>query len=349
MRGGGGDRLATCANIISGPNARIYRLSLDIPIPGYEDFITPWLIIESKRDSGAGSGLAADSLRDPSRGPAGDGRVMLVDPGPACGIPSLLGCLRDLGVMRLDQVLLTHVHVDHAGGVSHLVQAYPDLRVTVHPRGRPHLLEPGRLWHATLETLGDVAAGYGEMFPMSEESMMPEEQAVEGITVIDTPGHASHHQSYLYCRGSEKVLFAGEAASIYLHGSYIRPATPPRFLYDVYCGSLQRLASLEPSIICYGHYGISRQAQNLIDAAGRELLLWINEAREALRDREDGEAPDEEAPDEEALDVCLKRLMGVDPCLAGFKELDSDIQAREEFFLRSSLRGVMGYLLATKQ
>lgn len=302
--------MAAFEQILSSDNADLYRLSLDIPIPGYRDFITPWLIRETGFGLAMGTGLY---------------RTILVDPGPACGIPSLLRCLERLEVRRIDYVLLTHVHIDHAGGIAELTSSYPALKVVAHDRGRAHLVDPSRLWEGSLQTLGEVAVAFGPISPLPENNLMPQGREVEGVRVIDTPGHAPHHQSYLFRFGEKGVLFSGEAAGVYLSGNYLRPATPPRFFYDVSQDSLERLRAVGASLVCCGHYGCSSDVSRLLRAAGDQLALWRDIVRE-----------------EALVDTCLDRLLSLDPSLSEFVDLDSDIRDREVFYLKSSIKGFLG-------
>ena len=323
--------MAIVEQILTSDNADLYRLILDIPIPGYSDFITPWLIQETGFGLVMGTGLY---------------RTILVDPGPACGIPSLLECLSQLGVRRLDYVLLTHVHIDHAGGIADLASAYPALKVVAHDRGRVHLLDPARLWEASVQTLGDVAKAFGPISPLPERNLLPQFRGVEGITVIDTPGHAPHHQSYLFRCGERDVLFSGEAAGVFVPRNYLRPATPPRFFYDVSQNSLDRLRAVSASAICYGHCGYSHDVSHLLQAAGAQLALWRDVvgdvATGAAGAKAPGGRPMAPADPEAQVDACLERLLAADPNLSEFADLDPDIRDREVFYLKSSIRGFMG-------
>lgn len=308
--------------ILSADSADLYRLSLDIPIPGYDDFITPWLLRESGFGLVMGTGLY---------------RNILIDPGPACGIPSLLRCLQSLGVRRLDYVLLTQVHIDHAGGVAELAAHYPALKVFVHDRGRPHVIEPSRLWQGSLRTLGGIAEAFGPISPLPEANLMPSGRGVDGVKVIDTPGHAPHHLAYSFKVGEKNVLFTGEAAGVYLFRDYLRPATPPQFFYELTQSSIDRLAALGGvSMACYGHYGYSPDVSRLLQAEREQLALWLRVAKEVAAERgsESGAL----------VDSCLERLLAVDPNLSEYASLPPDVREREALYLRSNIKGFLGYL-----
>ena len=148
------------------------------------------------------------------------GKNYLVDLGPASTVPALEKSLSTLGVEELDYVLLTHIHLDHAGGIGHLVKIFPGTRIVVPFRGRKHLIDPSRLWEGSLKTLGEMVLTFGEMIAVSEDDILKNTISIDGLEVWDTPGHASHHQSFLYKRGDENILFPGEAAGVMLKPGY---------------------------------------------------------------------------------------------------------------------------------
>ena len=155
----------------------------------------------------------------------------LVDPGPTSVISSLKQALNKLGIKntKLDYVLLTHIHMDHAGGTGELIKFFPNVQIICHPNGINHMINPTKLWEGSLKVLGDVANLYGKITPVPEDRITNQKFVANGkIEVIETLGHAPHHQSYLF----DRYLFAGEAAGVNLSltdGIFTRPATPPVF------------------------------------------------------------------------------------------------------------------------
>ena len=152
----------------------------------------------------------------------------VVDVGPASSASQLVDYLRGVG-MKPDAVLLTHLHIDHAGGLGILLGAFPEAVVVCHERAVRHLTAPGPLWEGSRKALGEVALMYGEPSPVPAEKLIPHTRAdLPGIKVIDAPGHAAHHLCFR-CGG---LLFAGEAGGVHLpeeSPDYMRPSTPPRF------------------------------------------------------------------------------------------------------------------------
>ena len=157
---------------------------------------------------------------------------IVVDVGPASSVRLLIDFLRTRNIRRVDYVLLSHIHIDHAGGIGPFLQAFPDARVVVHERGVRHVVEPGKLWEGSVQTLGNMAEAYGEIAPAPESALIPHTQCkVDGLTVLKTPGHAPHHLAFAY-RGT---LFAGEAAGIYLPDlgpDYLRPRRRRAFSWN---------------------------------------------------------------------------------------------------------------------
>src|SRR5713226_9003550 len=164
-----------------------------------------------------------------------DGQRAIVDPGPGSTLATLRERLRSrgIGVADLDAILLTHIHLDHAGATGSLVRENPRLAVYVHELGAPHMRDPSkllasaaRLWPDTLHQL------FGETLPVPQENI----RILEGgetltlgarkIDVLYTPGHASHHVSYL--DAGEGIAFVGDTTGIRIDNhAFILPATPP--------------------------------------------------------------------------------------------------------------------------
>lgn len=287
----------------------LHRVTLAPPITGFEAFITVWVLTGSV--------------------------TAVVDVGPSATAGHLLRALKTLHLDRLDFILLTHIHLDHAGAIGDVAQCFPDAPVVCHAVGIPHLIDPARLQAGTVKTLGAVGEAYGPVTPVPADRLVAAARfKTGGIEAIVTPGHAAHHVSYL--TGSH--LFAGEAGGVYLalpDGSfYLRPATPPRLFLETALESIDALIARRPSVIHYGHYGTSRDAVGMLQGHRRQLRLWEREISAAAAQK-DG------TPLEER---CLHRLLQTDPLLAGFQQLPPAVQQREAGFLTNSIRGFIGYL-----
>jgi glyoxylase-like metal-dependent hydrolase (beta-lactamase superfamily II) len=207
-------------------------------------------------------------------------RNVIVDVGPRVAIPNLLTLLAELGINRdaIDYVVLTHIHIDHAGGIGTLLKELRRARVIAHPRARPHLIEPEMLWRASRESLGSLAAEYGRIESVPEEKVVDAEDGMEldlgrglVLELYLTPGHAPHHLS-LYDR-AEGVLIAGEAAGDCFDGG-IRPVTPPPFRLAEALSSIDKLMALKPRRICYGHFGCYDNAPERLTFIRKQILKW---------------------------------------------------------------------------
>ncbi len=224
------------------------------------------------------------------------GHNAIVDPGPASTLETLRSQLlsRGLSVSNLDAILLTHIHLDHAGASGSLLRENPDLRVFVHSKGAAHLADPskllasaGRLWGNDLQRL------FGETLPVPEQNI----QILDGaetvmvgtrkIDVIYTPGHASHHVTYFDER--ESVAFAGDTAGIrIMNGPYIMPATPPPDIdVAVWEQSFAAILDRQPSKLFVTHFGYAENpAQHIADFRER-LHLWADITEKALQSTSD--------------------------------------------------------------
>ena len=259
--------------------------------------------------------------------------TLLVDPGPLSTIPHLLGELRRQNVERLDYVLLTHIHIDHAGGTAALLQEFPEARVICHPDGIRHLVRPEMLWQGSRKVLGKLADLYGEILPVPEERIaFAEEVGKTGVRSFLTPGHAPHHCCYLL----DDLLFAGEVAGVrceVAEGIYMRPATPPRFLLEVALDSLERMIALAPRRMVFAHYGMVDDAAEHLRIARRQLLLWVRGVAETA------------GADPSDRDKILSAwLMEHDEIYRNVDQLPPDIRARERYFVRNTLKGMIEFV-----
>jgi len=277
-------------------------------MPGFDRFITAWLF----------------------RGK----RTYLIDPGPAVTIPVLASILQDLGVRRLDAILLTHIHIDHSGGIGDLVAYFPDTPVVCHARAVEHLIDPDRLWAGSVATLGDTARAYGPIAPIPAGQVVAVENfTASGTAVIPTPGHAVHHVSYLI----DDTLFAGEACGVYRElpeGYYLRPATPPKFYLETSLESVRALERVTCRRMCFGHFGRTRHPAELLTAHRRQLRFWAAELTRLAKETEGANQ----------VETCIAALLQGDPQLAGFSRLSAADQQRELVFMANSVRGFLGYL-----
>lgn len=265
-----------------------------------------------------------------------EGLVYVVDPGPTSTIPHLVDALRDQGVEWVDYALLTHIHLDHAGGTAAFLQAFPEARVYCPPRGRRHLVDPSRLWAGSVKVLGDVALMYGEPGPVPEESLVFEDHLAQlGITVHLTPGHASHHACFVH----QDVLFAGEVFGTTTRlpsgRPYLRPATPPVLKADVALDSMERMGALGSELrVAFAHHGLDGDPAAWAARSTEQLQRWISWAEEAREAGGDWQS------------AVWERALREDPLCGGERwlELDEDVREREAYFARNTLAGIAGWV-----
>jgi glyoxylase-like metal-dependent hydrolase (beta-lactamase superfamily II) len=305
------------------PGVTLDLIDLPLSLEGYHHFFGIWL------------------LRDENRG-----LRAIVDTGPSSTVPLLLESLKKHGVTRLDYILLTHIHLDHSGGLAEVLEAFPTARVAVHPKGKRHLVNPERLWQSSLEVIPDMAAVYGEPASVDEGVFLPEPLDVPGVESIDTPGHAPHHRSFVYRAGNMKILFAGEAASTYGRRGhaypgeddgtfFLRPATPPKFFLGDALESIARLEAVNADVMCYAHFGYTRETAHLLNEARKQLLLWQDLFKDYL-------AEEKVVPEDVKIEDLLEFILRKDPWLAELANLPEDMQRRERGFLLSSTAGFLG-------
>lgn len=212
-----------------------------------------------------------------------DGHRALLDPGPASTLPTLRGLLdsRGIGVSDLNAILLTHIHLDHAGATGALIKENPNLEVYVHEAGMRHLADPSKLL-ASAERLWPGKLGYlfGETLPVPFENLRRlkggETLALGSrlLEVIYTPGHASHHVSYFDL--SDCTAFVGDTAGFHIEGQpYVVPlAPPPDIDLDIWRLSLDAIAARKPARLFLTHFGYSNKASAHLAEYRRNLQRW---------------------------------------------------------------------------
>lgn len=309
----------TYYKVIEKDDISLHLIDLPQKISGFSNFLAAWLIKDRRRD-----------------------RTILIDCGPSSSIPSLLEDLANLEA-RPDHLLLSHIHLDHGGGAGDLLVEYPSMEITAHGRGAKHLVNPSRLWEESLAVLGSTAEAYGKPSPIPESSLA---KAPDGITEIDTPGHASHHLTFYTELERTRTMFSGEALGVCIEDMahtwtnkteeedmlYVRPATAPPFRYETTLSSIKKLSMIDCDLICPGHYGPVHSTNLVLDKAERQLRLWRK-----LID------PLYESGKRDAKELVEMLIMN-DPYLNCFNKFTEEVKARERSFLENSVKGFINEL-----
>jgi glyoxylase-like metal-dependent hydrolase (beta-lactamase superfamily II) len=193
------------------------------------------------------------------------GEIALVDPGPTTCLERLEETLHAQGIRLADvtHLLLTHIHLDHAGATGTIVKRHPAIAVLVHEKGATHLVAPEKLLESASRLYGaDMDRLWGEILPVPEGNVRAlrggERVGVAGrqFDVAYTPGHASHHVSYF--DGGSGVAFVGDTGGISIGGGYILPPTPPPDIdIEAWTASVARIEAWRPATLFLTHFGPS--------------------------------------------------------------------------------------------
>ncbi len=290
----------------------ISLIDLEPPIPGFKGFLGTYVIQSDK--------------------------IALIDVGPTSSINHLLLGLAELKIKyeEVNYILCGHIHLDHSGGVGRAIKMMPKATCVVHEKGKYHLANPAKLWQGSLQTLGKLAQDYGEPEAVDENRLTA---AYEGmkidlggmkLEVLLTPGHASHHMSFL----DRKVgrLFAGEAAGVAFPASGgSRPATPEPFDLRQALTSLDKLIDSNPNQIFYGHFGSAPDAVEHLRQFKRQLLLW-------------GKIIARHLDDQAEWQVIFEEIKAEDSAVLDLLKLPEDRLQRELNFIKNNINGLRQYL-----
>ena len=208
---------------------------------------------------------------------------VIVDPGPAVASDALVDAL---GPTVPRALLLTHIHLDHAGGTGVLCRRFPKLEVYVSEVGGPHLVDPSRLLASAARVYGEENMGtlWGEVAPVPEERVrtVGDGDVVHGFRVAVTPGHASHHVCYLHEESGD--AYVGDMAGVRIppHDYTLVPTPPPEIDVEAWLDSLHGVAAWDPKALCLTHFGRVTDVEDQLHRARTRLLDHAEQARYAI-------------------------------------------------------------------
>jgi glyoxylase-like metal-dependent hydrolase (beta-lactamase superfamily II) len=261
---------------------------------------------------------------------------VLVETGSQTSVPALLDALAELNVDpgELAGVAVTHIHLDHAGGVGDVAAAFPDATVYVHAKGARHLADPTKLVNSAAMVYGELLDTlYGRLTPTDASRIVVLEDGDEvqvssnrTLTTVDSPGHAKHH---LALHDSESgLLFAGDAVGVRLPDvGILRPSTPPPdFDLDAAITSLRKFAARRPVGVALAHFGLVPDPMETLAEAEEILRQWAEVAETAWREGRDIAEALDQAFTTEPDDVvdptareAFETLNGIHSNAAGFR------------------------------
>jgi glyoxylase-like metal-dependent hydrolase (beta-lactamase superfamily II) len=225
-------------------------------------------------------------LLETPKGPA------LFDCGPASALEGLRSGLAERGLALRDvrHLLLSHIHLDHAGAAGVLVREHPGLEVHVSELGAPHLIRPTRLERSARRLYRDTFDSlWGELAPVPAANVNIVGERVLGLDAFPTPGHASHHVSYLDAEGT---LYAGDATGVRIQpGRHILPvAPPPNIDVETWHRTLDEIERRAPERLALIHFGVVEDSHDHLDRMRTELDRWAERVRSGVNEEEFVEA-----------------------------------------------------------
>ncbi|AAZ56073.1 hypothetical protein JCM3263A_18240 [Thermobifida fusca] len=218
-------------------------------------------------------------------------RPCVVEVGTAGSAPVLRDALHSLGVEAQDlaTVVVTHIHLDHAGGTGEIARMFPNAEIIVHERGARHLADPTRLMNSARMVWGDrLEVLFGEMAPTEATRIRAVDTgatidlgAGRTLTAYYSPGHAKHHIGLVDSATGD--LYVGDAAGMYNpYTGDVRPATPPPdFNLAAALDSLRLFSDIKPQRLMFSHFGAVSDVEPVLERSVEELRLWVETVRES--------------------------------------------------------------------
>ena len=226
---------------------------------------------------------------------------VLVEVGPSATVHHLVEVLDELGIEDIATIVVTHIHIDHAGGVGQLAHSYPNARFGVHRSGARHLVSPDRLWSSAVGVFGEewLTSTWGPMEPIPEERLivLDERDRVplgggRFLDVMHTPGHAKHH--IVFHDDASGGMFVGDSVGLcYPHGHFVQPVTPPPdFDAGLVVAQMHRMLERAPDFLGFAHFGPNYRVEETLSNAEQRIWEWVRVV-EATADLSDESATEE--------------------------------------------------------
>jgi glyoxylase-like metal-dependent hydrolase (beta-lactamase superfamily II) len=227
--------------------------------------------------------------------------LSLFDCGPSSCIPALKAGLAERGFELGDvrNLLLSHIHLDHAGAAGSLVREHPELQVWVSEVGAPHLVDPSRLERSARRLYGETFDGlWGELAPVPEENVHIADGRAAGLEVFAAPGHASHHVCYF----DGSTLYAGDAAGVRIQPSrsVLPPTPPPDVDVEAWYRTLEEVERRAPERLALIHFGLADDVSRHLAELRERLDTWAKRVEEGVTEQEFVAAAKGDLPPEEA-------------------------------------------------
>jgi glyoxylase-like metal-dependent hydrolase (beta-lactamase superfamily II) len=231
------------------------------------------------------------------------GGLSLFDCGPTSCVPALKAGLAERGheLGDVKQLLLSHIHLDHAGAAGVLVREHPELTVWVSEIGAPHLVDPSRLERSARRLYGDTFDGlWGELAPVPEGNIRIASDRVADLEVFQAPGHASHHVCYY----DGKTVYAGDAAGVRIQPSrsVLPPTPPPDVDIESWYRTLEEIERRAPEQLALIHFGMANDVSRHLGELRERLDTWARRVEEGASEEEfvaagKADLPPQEAPE----------------------------------------------------
>jgi glyoxylase-like metal-dependent hydrolase (beta-lactamase superfamily II) len=271
-------------------------------------------------------------------------KLALIDCGPTSSADALLAGLQELQIdpLELDYLILTHIHLDHAGGAGYLAEKLPRLKVFVHEKGAKHLVDPSQLVAGAKAYWGEVFSVFGKLVPVPSHRVQTLQDGAEidlgrgrRLKVIDTVGHSPHH--HVYFDSDTRGIFSGDALGLYfprlsefLNDDIIIPGAPHPIRLEMMLASIQKLALLNVENIYFSHFGSKNHGQAIIERVFGQISVWS----EIIKKVSQADQPLETAI-EQINNYVFRSMVNQGHNLAEHPELGSDKQRVDQTIVNS--------------